>query len=278
MKKYLLPGLMTAIALGLPLVAQAQMAPSSVAPQSAGASPSLTTPYTTPSGSYSSPSLGLPSSQPSSSATSPYSGLSGQPSSLGTPSASQTSPGLNPSPSVSAQQTPLVPDSSQTSQQTTSQTTVSQMTQSTTQVGSVSLLSPSSGEVIVGSGDVASVIPPLTIGMGTTTINVANPGPNPVTFAVPNLNLSYVVPPNSERTIQIDRTQTANLTPGQVIAYYINDSSGNQIASSSLTNNEAIASQINTNTQFASEQKSETTAQNETVSPSQRRSTVRGYW
>jgi len=152
------------------------------------------------------------------------------------------------------------------------------MSQSSTQQVSSASLSPSSGEVIVGSGNVASVIPPLSIGLGTTMINVANPSPNPVTFAVPNLNLSYVVPANSERTIQIDRTQTANLTPGQVIAYYINDSSGNQIASSSLTNNEAIASQINTNTQFASEQKSETTAQNETVSPSQRRSTVRGYW
>ncbi len=161
-------------------------------------------------------------------------------------------------------------------------TSVSQQTQTvttTTQVGA-STVSPISGEVIVGKDSASSIVPPLTIGQGTTMIRVVNPTPKPVSFSVPTLSMTYEVPANAERTIQIDRAQTANLTPGQVIAYYINDAGGNQIASSNLTNYNSVASQVNTNTTVATEQKPEpsyTSTAPEKHSTA-KRSTVRGYW
>ncbi len=136
----------------------------------------------------------------------------------------------------------------------------------------------SSGEVVLGPDASSTVMPRLTIGMGTTSIDVVNTTPKPVMFSSPVLNLSYEIPANAQRTIQIDRAQTASLTPGQEVAYYINDSQGNVIASSSFVNHQEVASLINTNTEFAYEGKSEPTAYTRSSGSTSRRSTVRGYW
>jgi len=140
----------------------------------------------------------------------------------------------------------------------------------------------SSGEVVVGADASTSVLPQFSIGMGTTSINVLNPTSKPVMFSAPSLNISYQIPANSERLVQVDRSQTASLTPGQQVAYSINDASGNQIASSTLYNNQDIASTINTNTSVATSESTTTTspstATTEQTTPTSRRATVRGFW
>lgn len=258
MKKYMLTGMITAMALSLPLLSQAQTSPPSTStPASPGTYSSQPDVFGQPP---STPQYQTPSSMPSGAV--PLNPSMQQTSQMGTPPAS----------GVSNQQ----PSTTQT-QSTVSQT---QSSTSTTQLGSA-IPTSSSGEVIVGTDAASSTIPQLTVGMGTTVINVLNPSPKQVTFTIPALNMTYDVPANTERTIQIDRTQTASLTPGQVIAYYVNDSSGNQIASSSLVNYNAVASQMNTNTQVATETQTQTTPASETSSvphPSQRRSSVRGFW
>jgi|GEM_PF-6555325 len=268
MKKYILPSLIAVVAISLPLMAQAQT----------------------------SPILGT---QQQSQSAAPYAGQAGQSSpsagsSVNAPSDQQQSQMTSPAAGVSSQQTPTTQNSSQTSQMTTpntgvssqqqtvtqSQSAVTQSQSTTTTQSATAVAPPSVAEVIVGADAASSITPPLNIGLGTTAINVVNPTPKPVTFTVPNLSLSYEVPANSQRMVQIDPTQTANLTAGQSVAYYINDSNGNQIASGNLNNYQAIASQINTNTQFAYEQKEEPKYE-ATSTPrkySRSRSTVRGYW
>lgn len=135
-------------------------------------------------------------------------------------------------------------------------------------------------EVIVGTNDGSSpmVLPKIHIGSANTSIKVLNPTPEPVQFSVPQLNMTTEVPANGVRVIQIDKAQTASLTPGQEVAYYINDSDGNQIASSNFINNQEIVSMIDINTQIASSEESTTTTRATQPQPTQRRSTVRGYW
>ena len=140
-------------------------------------------------------------------------------------------------------------------------------------------------EIVVGTQDGSSpmVLPKLNIGSANTSIKVLNPTPKPVTFTVPQLNMTAEVPPNGARVVQIDKAQTASLTPGQEVAYYINDSDGNQIASSNFINNQEIVSMIDTNTQVASTEESTTTSTTTATEPpvqpaAERRSTVRGYW
>ena len=259
MKKQLLPGLIALLALGLPVASQAQMS-----------NPSATTPM---GGSSTMPPSTM--QQP----TDPYQTTpSMQPSPLQQTGQFQTPPSvMPPSPMQQTGQTQPMP--SVQPGMPTSVTQQTQTTTTTTQVGA-STPSPASGEVIVGKDSASSIVPPLTIGQSTTLIRVVNPTPKPVSFSVPTLSMTYAVPANSERTIQIDRAQTASLTPGQVITYYVNDASGNQIASSNLTNYNSVASQMNTNTTVAAEQKPEpsyTSAAPE-KSSTPRRSTVRGYW
>ena len=244
MKNYVLTGMITAMALSMPLLAQAQTSPSSTGtpstPGTFSSQPDITQPNTMPPGTVA-PNTTLPQTNPMSA---PDSGVSNQ-----QPSTTQT------------------------------QTTVSQTQSSSSSTVLASQIPvSSSGEVIVGTDAASTIMPQLAIGMGTTIIHVVNPSPKPVSFAVPALNLTYDVPANTERTIQIDRTQTASLTPGQVVAYYVNDSSGNQIASSSLVNYNAVASQINTNTQVATESQTQTSETSTVPQSSQRRSSVRGFW
>ena len=262
MKKYLLPSLIAVVALSSPLVAQAQTSPIlGTQQQSQTAAPSADqSVQSTPAGS-------TYSEQQQTQMTSPGAGLSSQQAPM-TQNSSQTSQTTTPNTSVGSQQQSV----------TQSQSAVTQQSTSTTQSSAMAL--PGASEVIVGADAAGSITPPLNIGLGTTAINVVNPTPKTVTFTVPNLNISYEVPANSQRLVQIDPTQTANLTAGQSVAYYINDSNGNQIASGNLNNNQLVASQINTNTQFASEQKEEPRYE-ATSSPqkySRSRSTVRGYW
>lgn len=137
-------------------------------------------------------------------------------------------------------------------------------------------------EVIVGTNDGSSpmLLPKIKIGSANTSITVLNPSPEPVSFSVPALNMTAEVPANGARVIQIDKVQAASLTPGQEVAYYINDSDGNQIASSSLVNNQEIASMIDINTQVATtEETTTTTSYQQTTTPApESRSAVRGYW
>lgn len=270
MKKYIIPGLLTMMALSLPILAQAQTSPSMGSQQYPSYSPSSTqSQFGTPGSNLNTqqqPSSTTFSSQQQIQTNTPASGVSSQQSPM-TPYSNQTSQMNQPNTGVSNQQ--------QTTTQ--SQTTVGQTTTTTTTTTQVATngAPPSSGEVIVGTDAASSIAPPLSVGLGTTSINVVNPTPKPVQFTIPALNVSYEVPANAERTIQVDRTQTANLTPGQQVAYYVNDANGNQIASSNLTNYETAISQINTNTQVAAE---ESRPEPSYHAPSRHRSTVRGYW
>jgi hypothetical protein len=140
----------------------------------------------------------------------------------------------------------------------------------------------SQNEIIVGSTDGNSpmLLPKIKIGSANTSIRVLNPTPKPVTFSVPQLNMAVEIPPNGARVVQIDKVQTASLTPGQEVAYYINDSDGNQIASSNFIHEQEIVSMIDTNTMVASSEESTTTSSSTATrpQPSERKSTVRGYW
>lgn len=131
-------------------------------------------------------------------------------------------------------------------------------------------------EIIIGSSDASSpmFLPKLTIGSANTSILVLNPTPKPVSLSIPQLNSTSVIPPNGARVIQLDKAQTASLTPGQEVAYYINDSDGNQIASSNFINTQEIVSMIDINTQVASTEETRTPIRK----PTERKSTVRGYW
>jgi hypothetical protein len=290
MKQYILPGIIAVLAMGLPLAAQAQTSPTFSGGQAA---PVITqpspAPYSSPSGTFANPY------QTPSSVTSPYGAQTQSQPLVPSPqmgsqyqAAPPTQTGTqNQNPGMLNSQMGAPASSGVTSQQpsvTQGQSTVQQQssTSSSVQTSAISP-TPSSGEVIVGTDAASSVIPPLTVGMGTTVINVVNPTPKPVSFSIPTLNMTYDVPANAQRTIQIDRTQTANLTPGQVIAYYVNDASGNQIATSSLTNYSAVATQINTNTQVATESQTTPASSSETQTSTvpqnnSRRSTVRGFW
>lgn len=198
--------------------------------------------------------------------------------------------------SPTTQNEQMNPSSTQTQPQNSSQMQTQTQTQTTTSsyqsfqsTSSTALATPQSienqslytaGEVVVGADASSTIMPRLIIGQNTaTSITVLNPTPKPVMFSSPTLNVSYEVPANAERTIQIDRAQTANLTPGQEVAYYINDSQGNVIASSSFVNNQSIATMVDTNTQVATTEETTTTSTATTQQPAPtRRSTVRGYW
>jgi hypothetical protein len=138
----------------------------------------------------------------------------------------------------------------------------------------------SSQEVVMGpfNNNANLEVPQLVIIPGSNLeLHLLNPSPSPLTFSSPDLHLSYTVPANSERVIYVGPETTANLTSGQQVAYYIVDSSGNQLASSTIVNSPTIASSINTDTTVASEyQQTETTASQQTNV--EKRSTVRGYW
>jgi hypothetical protein len=140
----------------------------------------------------------------------------------------------------------------------------------------------SQNEIIVGTADGSSpmLLPKIKIGSANTSIRVLNPTPKPVTFSIPQLNMTAEIPANGARVVQIDKVQTASLTPGQEVAYYINDSDGNQIASSNFIHEQEIVSRIDTNTTVASSEESTTTSSTTATQPkpSERKSTVRGYW
>jgi hypothetical protein len=103
-------------------------------------------------------------------------------------------------------------------------------------------------------------------------VDLQNYSNQPLTFSSPQLNLSYVVPANTERVIYLDPATVATLTPGQSVAYYINDAGGNQIASSTITNDQIAMEQF--------EYRAATTTQETTPATTapESRSTVRGFW
>jgi len=258
MKKYLLPSLIAVVALSSPLVALAQTSPILGTQQQ-----SQTTAPSADQSVQSTPAGSTYSEQQQTQVTSPGAGLSSQQAPM-TQNSSQTSQTVTPNTSVGSQQQSV----------TQSQSAVTQQSTSTAQTATT-MAFPGVSEVIVGTDSASSITPPLHIGLGTTAINVVNPTPKLVTFTVPTLNISYEVPANSQRLVQIDPTQTANLTAGQSVAYYINDSNGNQIASGNFYNYQLVASH-NTYTQYASESKEEPKYTSKNYSRS--RSTVRGYW
>lgn len=142
----------------------------------------------------------------------------------------------------------------------------------------------STREVIMGAIDANTsvALPQLDlVRNGHLDVTLLNPTPNPMTFSSPDLSMNVVVPPNSQQVIHIDPSMTASLTPGQQVAYYITDASGNRLASSYFVNGEQIA--INTST-TQTEQISQSTSTSEEVQSEstevvpERQSTVRGFW
>ncbi len=98
----------------------------------------------------------------------------------------------------------------------------------------------------------------------------------PMTLSIPSLGVNQVIPPNSQVPVDLSPAQTASLTGGQNVAYYVLDENGNQIASSSLVRQQEIVSRINTDTTIASTETEEKTVTRTTTT--ERRSSVRGYW
>ena len=145
----------------------------------------------------------------------------------------------------------------------------------------------SSQEIVMGPFDASSsvVMPRLMIGSGSNLeVHLLNPSPNPLTFSSPDLNISYVVPANSERVVYIDPAMTASLTPGQEISYYIVDDSGNRLASSSFINEGTLVTTSTTTTTSTSTLAQELEAKYEIneaeVEPTYTEGTsaVRGFW
>jgi hypothetical protein len=152
----------------------------------------------------------------------------------------------------------------------------------------VSLLLPMSAQaavvptqdIVLGPYNVSTVSNPLQpiniLPNSSMELQVLNPTPGPLTFSAPDLGLSVVVPANSERRISLNPAMTANLTPGQQVAYYILDPSGNQLASSYFVNQEVAYNFEQTQTTVG-QTTTETTPAPARTQP-QRSSTVRGFW
>lgn len=178
-----------------------------------------------------------------------------------------------------AQMSPTTPSQPDNASQTTQTNTSSYQSSSSSSLTGAAQVTQvnTAGEVVIGPDAATSSVPQFTIGLGATRINVLNTTPKPIVFSVPTLNLSYQVAANSERLIQVDSSQTASLTPGQQVAYFINDVNGNQLASGTLSNDQEVASMINTNTTVATTEETTTTTTTE-HKPASKRATVRGFW
>jgi hypothetical protein len=132
-------------------------------------------------------------------------------------------------------------------------------------------------EIVLGPYNVSTASPSLpvisVVPNAPMELRVINPTPTPLTFSSPDLGVDVTVPANAERRISIDPAMTANLTPGQQVAYYIVDPSGERIASGYMVNEE-VAYRFEQTTTQTSTQPEEVTP----TAPPARRSTVRGYW
>lgn len=138
----------------------------------------------------------------------------------------------------------------------------------------------SSQQVIVGPyttvGVLPAEIPVMRIGATPIQVEIINPTSEAVSFNAPALNISQVVPPNTARIVYIGPTDVAGLTPGQQVAYYINDEQGNLLATSSLVY-DSFAYQFTqvTESQSAIIEKPEPAA---CPAPPAKRVPVRGFW
>lgn len=136
-----------------------------------------------------------------------------------------------------------------------------------------------SRDIVLGPYNVSSAstpLPMLSIIPNTRMeFHILNPTANPLNFSVPDLGINETVPANSERRISLEPARTANLTPGQQVAYYIIDANGNQIASSYMIN-ERVAYGFEQTTTTVTQ--TTETVEPEKSAPQERSSTVRGYW
>ncbi len=137
-----------------------------------------------------------------------------------------------------------------------------------------------------------ATLQPIMVSPGNTTeLKVLNPTPGPLTFAAPSLGISVVVPANAEQRVFIDASQTANLTPGQQVAYTVTDQNGNNIATSYIQNQDVAYNYQQSTTTSTTQQteSSQTVSQPspapvENVQPTveqpavEKSTTVRGFW
>lgn len=146
-------------------------------------------------------------------------------------------------------------------------------------VTTTTLAQPISQDIVLGPYNVSTTSNPLPtlaiIPNANAELNVLNPTANPLTFSVPELGVNVVIPANAERRISISPAMTANLAPGQQIAYYILDPSGNQIASSYMVNQEVAYLFQQT---IVTETTTTTTEEEASEPVTESRSAVRGFW
>ena len=141
-------------------------------------------------------------------------------------------------------------------------------------------------EVVLGPySTTGMVMPSVTISSNDSIqLLLLNPSPDPLTFSVPDFNTSVVIPPNSQRTVNIspDAIAAANLMPGEQVAYTVTGPGGQQLASGTFVNDADTAALADitsyeylqtANVPFQDEEPTYTTA-----APSQQTSAVRGYW
>ncbi|HEY9686695.1 MAG TPA: hypothetical protein V6C52_06950 [Coleofasciculaceae cyanobacterium] len=108
---------------------------------------------------------------------------------------------------------------------------------------------------------------------GSARLTAQNFSDVPLALSIPSLAVNQIIPPNSQEVIDICPAQTASLTTGQNVAYYVLDAECNRIASGSLFSDTQLAMLVRR-------------LQVATVLPppkpepvyTERRATVRGFW
>lgn len=130
--------------------------------------------------------------------------------------------------------------------------TVTTQSVTTTSSQSISAAPVASESIIISGNADAMTLPRLAIAPSSSVqLNLMNFSPEARTFSIPTLNVSYVVPANSERMVFLSPAETANLTAGQEVAYHIVDANGNQVAAGTLVNEGTIASSFTQTTTVA---------------------------
>jgi hypothetical protein len=113
---------------------------------------------------------------------------------------------------------------------------------------------------------------------GNARLTAQNFSDVPLTLSIPSLAVNQVVPPNSQEVIDIGPAQTASLTTGQNVAYYVLDAGGNQIASGALFRDDQLAMLIQRLQVATVLPPPEPEPVYTTTGPTGRQAAVRGFW
>lgn len=111
-------------------------------------------------------------------------------------------------------------------------------------------------------------------------IHLVNPSPQGRTFSIPDLDMNVLVPPNSERMVYLDAATLACLTPGQPVAYHIDEPCcGERLASNTLLPEQTVVSQLFQQENFLTAKYDSPDIEPEyTQNIPSSRAAVRGYW